>query len=201
MMKPASTATFPESNDERARRLKRISTMAVWLKWFLTGMAAICILFGLLVIFVLILPSFVQLDPEDTIDIGEVSRGLMTISLGQRMLMATFLIISIAAVVMLLWKLRQLFAQFGRLDFFSSRTLSFIVETGWWLLALGVLDFIADPIGSFILTYDLPAGQQQISFAIEAGQILFLVFGPLTLLFGWVMREAALAYEENQQFV
>ncbi|MCY1708544.1 DUF2975 domain-containing protein [Pannonibacter sp. SL95] len=197
----AHSAASPETNDERTRRLKRISTMAVWLKWLLTGMAAICVACGLLVIFVLILPSFVQLEAEDTIDIGEVSRGLMTIGLGQRMLIALFLTACIWAVVMLLWKLRQIFAQFGRLDFFSSRTLSFIVETGWWLLALGLLDFVADPIGTFILTYDLPEGQRTITFAVEAGQILFLVFGPLTLLFGWVMREAALAYEENQQFV
>lgn len=200
-MTPVDSRVPSETNDERARRLKRISTLAWWLKWILTGMAAICVVCGLLVIFVLILPSFVQLDPEDTIDIGEVSRGLMTIGLGQRISIALFLIACIGAVVMLLWKLRQLFAQFVRLDFFSSRTLSFIVETGWWLLALGLLDFVADPIGSFILTYDLREGQQQISFAIEAGQILFLVFGPLTLVFGWVMREAALAYEENQQFV
>lgn len=200
-MTSAHSAASPETNDERTRRLKRISTMAVWLKWILTGMAAICVVCGLLVIFVLILPSFVQLDPEDTIDIGEVSRGLMTIGLGQRGLIALYLIACIGAIVMLLWKLRQLFAQFGRLDFFSSRTLSFIVETGWWLLALGLLDFVADPIGTFILTYDLPEGQRTITFAVEAGQILFLVFGPLTLLFGWVMREAALAYEENQQFV
>ena len=175
--------------------------MAVWLKWLLTGMAAICVMCGLLILFVLILPSFVQLNPEDTIDIGEVSRGLMTIGLAQRMLIALYLTACIWAVVMLLWNLRQIFAQFGRLDFFSSRTLSFIVETGWWLLALGLLDFVADPIGTFILTYDLPEGQRTITFAVEAGQILFLVFGPLTLLFGWVMREAALAYEENQQFV
>lgn len=200
-MTSAHSAASPETNDERTRRLKRISTMAVWLKWLLTGMAAICVACGLLVIFVLILPSFVQLEAEDTIDIGEVSRGLMTIGLGQRMLIALFLTACIWAVVMLLWKLRQIFAQFGRLDFFSSRTLSFIVETGWWLLALGLLDFVADPIGTFILTYDLPEGQRTITFAVEAGQILFLVFGPLTLLFGWVMREAALAYEENQQFV
>jgi hypothetical protein len=200
-MTSAHSAASPETNDERTRRLKRISTMAVWLKWLLTGMAAICVACGLLVIFVLILPSFVQLDPEDTIDIGEVSRGLMTIGLGQRMLIALFLTACIWAVVMLLWKLRQIFAQFGRLDFFSSRTLSFIVETGWWLLALGLLDFVADPIGTLILTYDLPEGERNITFAVEAGQILFLVFGPLTLLFGWVMREAALAYEENQQFV
>lgn len=175
--------------------------MAVWLKWFLTGMATVCVVLGFLVVFVLILPSFVQLDPEDTIDLGEVSRSLMTIGLEQRILIALFLIASIGAVVMLLWKLRQIFAQFARLDFFSSRTLSFIVETGWWLLALGLLDFVADPIGTFILTFDLPEGERKITFAIEAGQILFLVFGPLTLLFGWVMREAALAYEENQQFV
>ena len=200
-MTSAHSAASPETNDERTRRLKRISTMAVWLKWLLTGMAAICVACGLLVIFVLILPSFVQLEAEDTIDIGEVSRGLMTIGLGQRMLIALFLTACIWAVVMLLWKLRQIFAQFGRLDFFSSRTLSFIVETGWWLLALGLLDFVADPIGTLILTYDLPEGERNITFAVEAGQILFLVFGPLTLLFGWVMREAALAYEENQQFV
>ncbi|WP_106751923.1 hypothetical protein [Pannonibacter carbonis] len=196
-----TSAHSPETNDERTRRLKRISTMAMWLKWILTGMAAICVLCGLLILFVLILPSFVELDPEDTIDIGEVSRGLMTIGLGQRILIALFLTACIGAIVMLLWKLRQLFAQFGRLDFFSSRTLSFIVETGWWLLALGLLDIFADPIGSWILTFDLPEAERKISFALEAGQILFLVFGPLTLLFGWVMREAALAYEENQQFV
>ena len=200
-MTSTHSAGSPETNDERTRRLKRISTMAMWLKWILTGMAAICVVRGLLILFVLILPSFVQLDPEDTIDIGEVSRGLMTIGLGQRILIALFLTACIGAIVMLLWKLRQLFAQFGRLDFFSSRTLSFIVETGWWLLALGLLDIFADPIGSWILTFDLPEAERKISFALEAGQILFLIFGPLTLLFGWVMREAALAYEENQQFV
>lgn len=200
-MTSAHSSTSHETNDERARRLRRISTMAAWLKWLLTGMAAICVFCGLLVIFVLILPSFVQLDPEDTIDIGEVSRSLMSIGLLQRVLIALYLVACIWAVVMLLWKLRQIFAQFGRLDFFSSRTLSFIVETGWWLLALGFLDFVADPIGTYILTFDLPEGERTITFAIEAGQILFLVFGPLTLLFGWVMREAALAYEENQQFV
>ncbi|WP_186392159.1 MULTISPECIES: DUF2975 domain-containing protein [unclassified Pannonibacter] len=189
------------TSDDQAHRLHRIQSFSGGMKWLLTGLASITALFGMLVCVVLLAPGLLGYGPEETVDIGGVSRVILEISLPQRIGITLLLVILIEAVLMLLWKLRQLFARLAELDFFSSRTLSIIVQSGRWLLVLGAMDFVFDPVSSVLMTFDLPEGEKQISLSLEAGQILFLVLGALVLLLGWVMREAALAHEENQQFV
>ncbi|WP_430513391.1 DUF2975 domain-containing protein [Pannonibacter phragmitetus] len=200
-MTSGSRVSPSELSNERAFRLQRIQSVSICMKWILTGLVAVTGLLGLLVCLQLLAPWLLGLDPSETVDIGDVNRVILDLSLTQRIGVTLFLLVLLDAMLMMLWRLRQLFTQFAQLDFFSSHTLSCVVQAGWWLVCLGAMDLAFDPVSSVLMTLDLPAGEKQFSLSLEGGQILFLVMGALVLLFGWVMREAALAHEENQQFV
>lgn len=197
-------ADFPPSEtvDERTRRLRRIRRLSSGLKWAVTGLLVAVALFTAATLWIVIVPDVLDVArAELVLEFGEVERSLFEVPLAQRLGLAVLVVWIFGLALLLMWTLRQLFERFRRQDFYSSRTLSLVMRTGWLLLALGVSDILTDMIGSVLLTLDRPVGERQLALSLDGSQVFFLVFGPLSLVFGWVLREAALAHEENRQFV
>ncbi|NBN62956.1 DUF2975 domain-containing protein [Microvirga tunisiensis] len=193
---------LPQPADDRAARLAKIRRLSLGLKWTLTVLFALMVLFSAFTLWIVLDPAWFQLPPEEmTVEFGEVERSVMEIPLPQRIGVAFVAVWFFGLILWLMWKLRQLFERYACLDFYSSRSLSMVVHTGWLLLAIGLSDILTDMLGGVLVTLDRPAGERILAFSLDGSQIFFLVFGPMSLLLGWVLREAALAYEENQQFV
>lgn len=201
-MTATPSPSLTETTDERARRLKRITRVSSWLKWFVTVLIVLLVPFTAITIWIVLTPDVFELMPEDLmIEFGDLERSILEVPLLQRTGIIAVALWFFGLLIWLMWKLRELFEQFRRHDFYSVATLSLIVKIGWLLLALGISDILTDMIGSVLLTLDKPEGERSLALSLDGSQIFFLVFGPLSMVFGWVMREAALAYEENQQFV
>lgn len=186
---------------ERAKRLKRIRQISSFMKWALTAVIGLLAVAGVMIVLSVIIPGHLEFAAEETLDAGDIERSLVDIPLGQRIALSIMVTLAFSVLVVISWQIRQLFDHFSRTDFFSPRTLSRIVSLGWWLLVIGVYDFVSDPIGSIIATIDLPAGEKAMEISLDGGELLFLTFGTLMILFGWIMREAASIDEENRQFV
>lgn len=187
--------------DERAKRLKRIRQISIFMKWALTAVIALLAVAGIMIVLSVLLPGHLEFAAEETLDAGNIERALVDIPLGQRIALSVMVTFAFGVLIIISWQIRQLFDHYSRTDFFSPRTLSRIVSLGWWLLVIGVYDFVSDPIGSIIATIDLPTGQKAMEISLDGGELLFLIFGTLMILFGWIMREAASIDEENRQFV
>ena len=186
---------------EREKRMLRIQRVSAVMKWLVTGLLIALAGFGVVVILGIILPgSFLSISDE-TIDLSTMEREIVDIPEIQRLGLAVLTTAAFALLLTAFWNLRQVFKGFQELAFFSSNTLSSIISFGVWLLVFSAFDLVSDPIGSVIATYDFPPGERIIDVAFDGGEVFFLVLGSLMLLFGWILREAALIDEENQQIV
>lgn len=194
-------SVLESAQDERAKRLKRIRQISNVMKWALTVVIALLAVGGILIMISVLFPDHLEFAAEETLDAGDIERAIIDIPFGQRIALSIMVTFAFSILIVISWQIRQLFDHFSRTDFFSPRTLSRIVSLGWWLLVIGVYDLVSDPIGSIIATIDLPAGEKVLEISFDGGELLFLIFGTLMILFGWVMREAAIIDEENRQFV
>lgn len=185
---------------ERNRRLGRISRLAGFMKWAVAVLIVVLALTGLFLIAALIWPEALGAG-EETIDFGSLERAIADMPLLQRLGLAALTGIAFLLLTGAFWHVRRIFAQFQRTDFFSPTTLSTVFSFGIWLIAFGVLGALNDPISSYLASLDLPEGQRIVELDIDGGEVFFMVLGTLMLLFGWILREAALIADENQQFV
>lgn len=186
---------------EREKRLTRIRRLSAFMKWAVTLVFALMVLLGAVILFEVAMPSNLLIDPNETIDIAEVERKIGEIPYGQRLGIAVLLWVAIACLSLSIWNIRQVFKRFQMMEFFSPKTLANVISIGVWLIIFAVFDLISDPIGSVILTYDLPPGERSLEVSLDGAEIFCFILGALMLLFGWILREAALIADENRQFV
>lgn len=185
---------------DRNRRLGRIRRLAGVMKWVVATLIVVLALTGLFLIVALIWPEPLGAGGE-TIDFGSVERPIADLPLVQRLGLAILTGIAFLLLTGALWHIRRIFAQFQKAEFFSPVTLSTVFNFGIWLIAFGVLGAANDPICCFLATLDLPEDQRIIELNIDGAEIFFMVLGTLMLLFGWILREAAVIADENRQFV
>jgi len=185
---------------ERDRRLGRIRRLAGFMKWTVATVIVFVALTGVFVVAALVWPDALGAASE-TVVFGPLERSIADLPLLQRVGLA---ILTGAAFLLLtgaFWHIRRIFAQFQRTDFFSPTTLSTVFSFGTWLIAFGALTAAYDPICSFLASLDLPEAQRVIEMELDGSEISLVILGTLMLLFGWILREAALIADENRQFV
>lgn len=192
--------TVSETAD-RERRLTRIRRVSGIMKWVVTAVLAVIFIFGVIVTVGIALPDDFMFAADETLDVADVERTFGEIPHLQRIGIAALAAIAFTLLMIAGWNIRQVFKRFQQMEFFSPKTLANVIAFGTWLIAFAVFDLISDPLGSFILTFDLPPGERQVDITLDGGEIFFLILGALMLLFGWILREAALIADENRQFV
>ncbi|EAV40765.1 hypothetical protein SIAM614_17174 [Stappia aggregata IAM 12614] len=186
---------------EREKRLTRIRRVSAFMKWAVTFILLILVVLGLVITIGIALPNDLMIGAEETFDVADTERMLGDIPQVQRIGISVLAAIAFGLVLAVGWNIRQVFKRFQRMEFFSPKTLANVFAFGIWLIVFAVFDLISDPIGSIILTYDFPPGQRAVDVSLDGGEIFFFVLGALMLLFGWILREAALIADENQQFI
>ena len=185
---------------DKAGRLKRIARVSASMKWVLTLFMLLVVLVGIIVFSEMTGATLLGL-ADEAIDIDGIERTYGEIPWGQRMVLALFMEFNIASFILVMFYMRRVFANFQKLDFFSSQTLNAMVWCGIWFVIFGIFDFLEEPVGSVLSTMDLAEGQRQLSIEFEGGELFLIVFGVLFITLGWVLREAALLQEENDQFI
>ncbi|MBO6757780.1 MAG: DUF2975 domain-containing protein [Roseibium sp.] len=186
---------------ERAQRLRRIHALSQVMKWFATVVIILFAVIAGIVAAAMFVPLAMEFVFTEALDIGDVSREIADIPVVQRIALALLIFLAFIILIIATWQIREVFSHFQRREFFAAQTLSRVISLGRWLVILGLYDFLSDPIGSLLLTIDLPAGQKEVEVSIDGGEIYFIIFGCMMILFGWIMREAASIEEENRQFI
>ncbi|MEE4011535.1 DUF2975 domain-containing protein [Roseibium sp. FZY0029] len=186
---------------EREKRLTRIRRVSAFMKWAVTIILLLLVVLGVVITIGIALPSDLMIGAEETFDVADTERALGDIPQAQRIGISVLAAIALGLVLAVGWNIRQVFKRFQQMEFFSPKTLANVFSFGIWLIVFAVFDLISDPIGSVILTYDFPPSQRTVNVSLDGGEIFFFVLGALMLLFGWILREAALIADENQQFI
>jgi hypothetical protein len=186
---------------EREKRLTRIRRVSAFMKWAVTFILLLLVVLGVVITIGIALPSDLMIGAEETFDVADTERMLRDIPQAQRIGISVLAAIAFGLLLAVGWNIRQVFMRFQLMEFFSPKTLANVFSFGIWLIVFAVFDLISDPIGSVILTYDFPPGQRTVDVSLDGGEIFFFVLGALMLLFGWILREAALIADENQQFI
>lgn len=198
-----NTTASPNAMDtsmEKTKRLARISRLSAVMKWALTLFMAFFAIIGVVYLAGLLGLDFADI-LEETVDYIEPERRYGDLGFGQRAILALIGDALLGAFLITLWYVRKLFSAFQRHLFFAAETLSDMVKAGIWFLIFGILVILEVPLTTIVGTYDLPEGQRQVSIEFSGGEFLFMFFGVLFIVFGWVMREAAVIDEENKQFI
>lgn len=185
---------------EREKRLTRIRCLSTTMKWFVTVVLILIAVIGALLVVMILLPALLDAATE-TLDLSDIERDLGDIPFAQRIGLSIVAGCAFCLLIGICWNIRQLFDQFRKAAFFAPQTLSRMIKIGIWLLAFGAFEILSDPITSVLLTLDYPVGERQVEMEFDGGELFFLIFGSLMLVFGWIMREAATIAEENRQFV
>ena len=191
---------LPLSQDT-AVRLHRLSRLACILKWVTTACIAIMVVAAAGLALALVFPDFDYLAPETSVYLEDYERAYADIPLLQRIGLLGLALGFFGFLIALAWNMRALFRQFEALRFFEQETLNHIFLIGSCLIAFAVFDFVEDPIASVVSTLDLPPDQRIFEVSTDGAELFVLIFGGLILVFGWIMREAALIDEENRHFV
>jgi len=192
-------ATTP-AQSERMRRVARIQRLSAVMKWFVTVFMGVVVLAAVLLVLSLSWPDFF-VDADDMLEVGSIERPILELPLLQRIGFSALVVAAFGMILGMCWHARQAFSHFQKGDYFQPGTLSCIVALGFWLIGFGVFEVVSDMIGSVLLTLDHPEGERQLEIDIDGGEVFFLTFGALMLVFGWIMREAATIDEENKLFV
>lgn len=189
-----------DSQADHARRLQRISRVSGVMKWVMTIFMVLVFFVGILALLALIAPEMMDI-LDDPIEFGSVERTFAEVPFVQRLAMAVFTDVMIATFMIVLFFMRRMFVGFQRKDFFSTQTLSALVQSGVWFMIFGIFDFLEDPVHSMLATLDMEKGQRALEISFEGSEMFFLIFGMMFITLGWVLREAARMHEENQQFI
>mgnify|MGYP000041245826 CR=1 FL=1 len=186
---------------EREKRLTRIRRVSTFMKWAVTAILLIVLVFGVVITIGIAMPDELLIAADETLDIAETERRLGDVPHVQRIGISILAAVAFGLLLVAGWNIRQVFRRFQQMEFFSPKTLANVISFGIWLIVFAVYDLISDPIGSVILTLDYPPGKRMVDITLDGGEIFFLVLGALMLLFGWILREAAMIADENQQFI
>jgi hypothetical protein len=186
---------------EREKRLIRIRRVSTFMKWAVTVVLLIVLVIGVVVTIGIAMPDEFLIAADEVLDFAESERRLGDVPHVQRIGISMLAAVAFGLLLVAGWNIRQVFKRFQQMEFFSPRTLANVISFGIWLIVFAVYDLISDPIGSVILTFDYPPGERMLDIALDGSEFFFLILGALMLLFGWILREAAMIADENQQFI
>ncbi|MCV0427673.1 MAG: DUF2975 domain-containing protein [Roseibium sp.] len=185
----------------RSKRLQRIKLCARLLKWAMTVCALALFVLATVLVLSVLSPEIAFVSGHGTVTIEDTERVIADMSPAQRGALATLVLVMFTLLIGAVWTLRSLSLQFESMDFFSPKTLETVVSLGIWFISYAIFEVASDPVTSLILTLDYPEGEKIIDVTVDGGEIFCMILGALLLLFGWIMREAALLAEENRQII
>ena len=191
--------TLPE--EDRQQRLTRIRQVSTTMQWVAAFICLLIFVVAGLVLAVLLNPALCPDVTATMVGLDDIKRPLGDIPLAQRIGLGVIASLAFAILLAVFGHVAQLFRRFRQADFFSSDSLRRMVSLGRWLMAFGVYDILCDPVASILSTLDLPKGQKSLALSLDGTELFFVTFGSLVLVFGWILREAALIQDENNQFI
>ncbi|WP_422376908.1 DUF2975 domain-containing protein [Roseibium sp.] len=185
----------------RKKQLRRIQLTSMIMKWTSAVMLAVLLVFAAVVVIGAALPKDQMLLADEVIYFEESERLLADVPQTQRIALSFLNAFSFAMLIGAAWNVHQIFRGFQNADFFAPRTLSKISAFGLCLIVFAVFELLGQPVASFVITYDYPPADRSYDIECDGGEVFFFILGTLMLLFGWILREAALIADENRQFV
>lgn len=114
---------------------------------------------------------------------------------------ALIVLIPWMAALWLLWQIRGLFDLYRRGLGLTQAAASAIRTIGIGLVALGLINIVANTAMTLILSAQNPAGERVLALTLGAAEIGFLFAGGLMVAIGQSMKEAVTAAEELRGFV
>ena len=185
----------------RSRHFQRIQLCAGLVKWLVSAFILALIVMTMVRVLSVLSLDVAAFTGREAVWIGDTRRSIADLSLAQRGALAAVILITFAVLTGSVWTLRNVCSRFQNGELFSPGTLRTIVSLGVWLISYAIFEVFRDPFRSLILTLDFPKGQRTIDVTVDGGEIFCMILGALLLLFGWIMREAALLAEENEKII
>jgi hypothetical protein len=96
---------------------------------------------------------------------------------------------------------RRCFQSFARCEYFDTAVVDGLRGFGGGVFLATVVALSMRPIGTLLLTLFAPAGKHTVSFGIDSGQLLILVFTGILWQIAGVISKAISLVQENRQFV
>lgn len=113
-------------------------------------------------------------------------------------------LIGLPALGLMLWGLWNAFWLFRNLR----KGALFVVDSGVRIGRVGIailflapVGIVARAVGTVIVSWNNPPGQQEIAVSVGSADVIMLVAGATLLMLGWAMKEATRIADENRQFV
>lgn len=177
------------------RRLRRVRRTSGWLKHLATlivlGLAALGI--GLALV-----PQWLEYAVTASYPTIPVATGLTAL---KRILLMALISVPLGLMLYTLWQIRMLFGAYEQGAIFATEAADDLRRAGIALVAAAPVQIAVRTLSVLVLTYDNPAGQRMLAIELSSDTYLFVLFGSLLIVIGWVMREAAALSEEHRQFV
>lgn len=126
-----------------------------------------------------------------------VETELNTVRLSLRVLACLIYMIPTFMVMMIFYRLSQLFALYAKNVIFSEQNIICIRKIGFLLLWQGLANTLVQPFLTAILTWDAPKGQHIMAMGISADDVTYLMIGSVVVLIALIMEEGQKLEEEK----
>jgi len=130
-----------------------------------------------------------------------IAGGSLSLTLGQRLLLATLGAVPALAASAGLWGLYRCFRLFAAADIFSVRTVRWLRRCAGWTFCSVALSLIAHPLVGVVLTASLPGGEHEAVFSFGSEHFRTLLLAGTVWVISGAMAEAGRLAEENAGFV
>jgi hypothetical protein len=169
------------------------------------GVRALALLAALVLLAVLPL-QLISPDTLPALGLGEPGQGLMNLVEGELTMAGRWRVAAVTAFpvglgLALLWQLWRLFGEYRRGAVFSPRALACLQRFSLLLVALAIVQPLAQAALSVALTWDNPPGHRALVVSVGSNDYALLLGSLVFVAIARVMREAARAAEENEGFV
>lgn len=132
-------------------------------------------------------------------DLRHLALGELTAAARLRMALVTLM--PVALGLALLWQLWSLFGEYLRGAVFSPRALACLRRFAVLLVALAVVQPLAQALMSVAVSWDNPPGQRMLVVTVNSNDYALLLGALVFVAIARVMTEAARVAEENEGFV
>ncbi|WP_428649986.1 hypothetical protein [Roseibium sp.] len=187
--------------DSRPKRLRYIYYCATVMKWVMNLFVAVFLVLAVNIAVSFLVPGYVPFGGEETITVGSTDRVIADLQFNQRAAFTVWFVVSASLQLGLILSLRRLFCQFQKSEFFVQRTLQAVIALGVWFISVAVFEIASDPLTTLLASLDYPQEQWVLDIALDGTEVIFMILGAFMLLFGWILREAAVLAEENRQII
>ncbi len=139
-------------------------------------------------------PAFYLVPHGVSFELGRLDAGLRWAGFAVSMLPGCVMMLG-------LWHLSQLFADFRRLDLFTADSVRHFRWFALTVLASGLVKPLAGALMSVVTSYGNTAGQRNLSVTAGDAELTAIFVGLVLLVIAWVLEQGRRIAEENREFV